>query len=438
MQAADTEWVDAREAIRRLGVKRETLYAYVSRGRIRTSPGRTARERLYASADLDRLRTRADARRGHAAVAAGALGWGEPVLDSAICELRPEGPFYRGHSAVRLAEAGSFEQVAELLWTGALPASAPRWRRRRWGGLARRVGALLPRGASPFSVFSLVVPALAAADPLRFSASPEEERERARGLLGHLAASLALPGRGSLSVVPEESISETVARALGTTRRRAAEAIDAVLVLCADHELNVSTFTARIAASAGADLYLCVSAALAAASGPRHGGACDRVEALVREAARPDRAEAVVLARARRGEELPGFGHTLYSKGDPRAPPLLEWARALAPRNPEVRTLLALVDAMARIAGARPAVDAGVVAITLALGLPAGTAAGLFSLGRCAGWVAHVLEQREQGQLLRPRARYVGPAALLATATDRPPGRGGREASGRRAGDRGG
>jgi citrate synthase len=185
-------------------------------------------------------------------------------------------------------------------------------------------------------------------------------------------------------------------------------ALDATLVLCADHELNVSTFAARVAASAGADLYLSMAAGLAAASGPRHGGACDRVEALVQEAARPDRAEPVVLARSRRGEELPGFGHTLYPGGDPRAVPLLAWAKELAPRGVGVRTLLALVEAMQKTRGERPSVETGVVAVALALGLPAGSAAGLFSLGRCAGWVAHILEQRESGKLLRPRARYVG------------------------------
>ena len=408
METPANEWLSAAEATALLGVKRETLYAYASRGRVRTAPGKTARERRYSRDDLERVRTRADARLGHAAVAAGALGWGEPVLDSAICAIRPEAPYYRGHSAVGLAGAVRFEQVAELLWSGALPADPPRWRRRRWGTLARRVSAVLPRGASPFNVFSIAVPILAAADPRRFSASAVEERERARGLIAQLASSLVLLGRGSPDALGEESVSATVAAALGTTRGRAAEAIDAVLVLCADHELNVSTFTARVAASTGADLYLCVSAALAAASGPRHGGACDRVEALVREAARPDRAEAVVLARSRRGEELPGFGHTLYPEGDPRTPPLLQLARAIAPRGLGVRTLLAVVEAMANTRGTRPSVETGVVAVALALGLPAGAAAGLFSLGRCAGWVAHVIEQRESGQLLRPRARYVG------------------------------
>lgn len=411
--AAGAEWVTAVEAVSRLGVKRATLYAYVSRGRIRTAPGRTARERLYAREDLERLRARADARLGHAAVAAGALGWGEPVLDSAICAIRPEAPYYRGRSAVQLSRTARFEQVAELLWTGALPGSAPVWRARRWGALARRVSAVLPRGASPFTVLSVAVPALAAADPLRFHAPVSEERERARSLLTQLASAFVLPGRGSPDALLERPVAASVAAALGAIRGRAAvDALDAALILCADHELNVSTFAARVTASAGADLYLCVSAALAAASGPRHGGACDRVEALVREAARPDRAEGVVLARARRGEELPGFGHTLYPDGDPRAPPLLDWARELAPRGRGVRTLLAVVDAMARTRGARPSVETGVVAVALALGLPPGSAAGLFSLGRCAGWIAHVLEQREQGTLLRPRARYVGPALV--------------------------
>lgn len=410
MGTSKSEWVSADEAAAQLGVKRATLYAYVSRGRIRTTAGKSARERLYARVDLDRIRTRAEARLGHTAVAAGALRWGEPVLDSSICAIRPEAPYYRGHSAVELARTARFEQVAELLWTGALPTTAPVWKAPRWGGLARRVGAVLPRGVQPFTVFSISVPILAAADPHRFNAPAHEERERARGLMAQLASSFVLLRRGSPDTVAEGSIAQIVATSLGASRGRAGlDALNAALILCADHELNVSTFTARVAASAGSDLYLCISAALAAASGPRHGGACDRVEALVREAARPDRAEAVVLARARRGEELPGFGHTLYPAGDPRTPPLFEIAREIAPRAGGVRTLLAVVDAMARTRGERPSVETGVVAVALALGLPPGSAAGLFSLGRCAGWIAHVLEQRESGTLLRPRARYVGP-----------------------------
>src|ERR1700761_7112554 len=118
----DNKWVDAKAAARHLGIDLRTLYAYVSRGRVHSVPAERGRKRLYALADLDRLKVGRDARAGHGAVAAGALRWGEPVLDSAITEITPRGPAYRGRLAVDLAAAGTpFEAVAELLWSAYLP-----------------------------------------------------------------------------------------------------------------------------------------------------------------------------------------------------------------------------------------------------------------------------------------------------------------------------
>ena len=123
--------VDAREAARILGVKVATLYSYASRHRVRSFPSGLHREKRYLLDDLERLRHRADARLGHEAVAAGALRWGEPVLSSALTEIRPDGPWYRGHPVLELARTARFEAVAELLWTGTLPATPPTWTRPR-------------------------------------------------------------------------------------------------------------------------------------------------------------------------------------------------------------------------------------------------------------------------------------------------------------------
>ncbi|MDC0676049.1 helix-turn-helix domain-containing protein, partial [Nannocystis radixulma] len=121
------EFVSGKEAAALLGVKRETLYAYASRGLVRSEPGGAGRERRYSRDDLERLKARRDARSGHGPVAAGALRWGEPVLESALTAIEAAGPRYRGRPAVELAEATSFEAVAELLWSGVLPEQAPRW-----------------------------------------------------------------------------------------------------------------------------------------------------------------------------------------------------------------------------------------------------------------------------------------------------------------------
>ncbi|MEW5849525.1 MAG: citrate synthase family protein [Myxococcota bacterium] len=407
-----SELLTAKQAAALLGVKLATLYAYTSRGLVRSTPGERGRARRYARSDLEQLKARHDARSGHGPVAASALRWGEPVLESALTTMDTRGPIYRGHVASALAERGvSFESVAELLWTGQLPA-ATSWRADRAEFPVARVRALLGEASHPFTTLSLVVPALAAQDPARYVSTTEAELARARTLVLRMAASL-VPGLDPARVgvaLSAGSVARTVAVALGAKQGDDVErAINTALILCADHELNPSSFTARIAASSGADLYACVSAALATLSGPLHGGACDRVEALVAETQRPARAADVIHERTRRGEAVPGFGHRLYKHGDPRTPPLLEAARALGHRRGPLQTLLALVDAMRQTGHEAPTVDVGLVALCLALGLPPGSAAALFAVGRSAGWIAHVLEQRTAGFILRPRARYIGP-----------------------------
>lgn len=409
---AGGEFVSGREAAALLGVKRETLYAYASRGLVRSEPGGAGRERRYSRDDLERLKARRDARSGHGPVAAGALRWGEPVLESALTAIDPSGPRYRGHPSGQLAATASFEAVAELLWSGSLPAEPPRWAAAGLGLRGASLAALLPDDAPPLVTLALAVPALGAADPDRQGAASEPERARGRALILRMAA---LAGAGGDAARARAALAEGgVARALlvslGVRATARAEAtMSRALVLCADHELNASAFAVRVAASAGADLYACVSAGLAALSGPRHGGMVDRVEALIAEAGKPERARAVVQDRARRGEEVPGFGHPLYPAGDPRAALLLATATELAPRSPGLRTLLAIVEAMREAGREPPSLDVGLAATGFALGLPPRTAVSMFALGRVAGWLAHAFEQRAAGFLLRPRARYVGP-----------------------------
>jgi citrate synthase len=198
-----------------------------------------------------------------------------------------------------------------------------------------------------------------------------------------------------------------VARALCGPRASPAQLAlaDAALVLSADHELNPSTFCARIAASTGADLAACFTAALATLSGRRHGGACDRVEALLDEAHRHG-PQQTVRARLERGLPLDGFQKGAYEEADPRTAPLLERARRLSPHAVDVFD--ALVDEVAHLGGGAPSIDFGLVAAATALDLGPGGGALLFALGRTAGWAAHVFEQRESAVAIRPRARYVG------------------------------
>ncbi|WP_375755139.1 citrate synthase [Corallococcus exercitus] len=413
----EEELLRAEEAAALLGVKRATLYTYVSRGLVRCVPEKGTKENRYLRADVERLKTRHDARAGHAAVASGALRWGEPVIDSSVSRISEEGLAYRGHDAVELAAKGHrFEDVAELLWAGQLPLQATSWPAPetpvKGAALSpAALGALLPRDTPPLSALAALVPLLAASDAGRFSAPAEQDRVRARRLIRHLGAWVCVaqaPGRVSRAA-REATVAASLATAWDAKPKRTAELINLALVLCADHELNTSTFAARVTASSGADLYACLSAALAAISGHRHGGACDRVEALIAEVGRPERAAQVVHGRLRRGEAVTGFGHRLYLKGDPRTPPLLDAALSVKPESLKVRVARAVMDTMRDAGHPPPSLDWGLVVLADALGLPSGAATVLFSLGRTAGWVAHVLEQREQGHLLRPRARYVEP-----------------------------
>jgi citrate synthase len=158
-----------------------------------------------------------------------------------------------------------------------------------------------------------------------------------------------------------------------------------------------------------------LATALHTLSGGRHGGASARVEAFLREIERPERAAAVLAERFARGEQVPGFGHPLYPEGDPRGRVLFELAAQAAERTRAAPTdyacMLAVCEAMERSGHPRPNIDAGLVAVSSALGLPRGAPAALFAIGRIPGWVAHILEQRRQRYILRPRARYVPAAA---------------------------
>lgn len=291
------------------------------------------------------------------------------MIDTRVGGITNRGPIYRGIYALDLVrDEASFEEAANLLLGT------------RGAWTLRPVGAPVSEPV-PEMIARLAVAALD--DPGRFGAGAAAETRRARRILGILAGCVPLKGASR----PE---------------------LDACLVVVADHGLTASTLAARVTASTGADLYSCVLAALAALSGPKHGGAVHRIEALLDEAGAADQAADVVHRRLRRGETVPGFGHPLYRGGDPRAAPLLELGRES--EHPRVKTAFAVIEAMEAAGHPPPSVDFGLVVASDALGLPAGSAAGLFALGRAAGWIAHVFEQREAGWMLRPRARYVPPS----------------------------
>ena len=367
----------------RLGVRAQTLYAYVSRGQIHAEPdpGDPRRSR-YRGADIHALAVRKARGRKAANVAEGAIAWGEPVLTSSISTVVDGRLYYRGKDAVALAASETFEGVARLLRGDdgvarrhaqrPAPPDEPRMRDRAFAALARR--AAQDRPASGRSSTDLAI--------------------EGATLLDILAdAVIGAPRSGP--------IHERLGRAWGCGHA-GCDLIRRTLVLLADHELNASTFAARVAASTGASLAAACLAGLATLSGPLHGGMPDRVRRLAAEARSIGPKEAIA-ARLAHWPSTPGFGHPLYPLGDPRARALLQGFEP----SPEIGDL---VRAAEGVTGESANVDFALVALAEALDLPDDAPFVLFAVARCAGWTAHAIEQIGTGALIRPRARYAGPA----------------------------
>ncbi|MDP3175571.1 MAG: citrate synthase [Phenylobacterium sp.] len=375
------DWITAQAAIERLGVRPQTLYAYVSRGRVqvRADPG-DPRRSLYRAVDLAALIERRTRGRKRSEVAAGAIAWGEPVMDSTITTVVGGRLFYRGRDAAVLAETETLEAVARLLWNAPSSARQPTpLRSMLAGGLkARAFNLLASRAASDRPALGRQAAAL---------------RLEAEDLLD--AVSQAVAGDSGPGSIHLRLASAWDVDALG------ADLIRRALVLLADHELNASTFAARVAASTGASLAACALAGLATLTGPLHGGAAAGVAALLADAAR-DGAQSAVTARLAEGRAIPGFGHPLYQDGDPRA-------QALLGRFTPAAAAQSLSAAVHEATGAAPNIDFALAAMTQAISAPADAPFALFATARVAGWIAHALEQGAGGMLIRPRARYVGP-----------------------------
>lgn len=392
---ARTEWISAAEATRLLKISRATLYAYVSRRLVRSeaTPGRT-RERRYAREDVERLRSRAEERRNPAKAAERALRWGVPVLESAITLIDGGKLFYRGHDAAELARSRSLEEVAALLWTGDLGADI-------FDTPLHVIAGRASTADLPFvNRAQSILPLVAARDAVAFDLRPRAVAQtgwRIINLLTSVAAS---------SQELEPTIEETLALRWGSKDPRAPALLRAALILCADHELNVSAFTARCVASAGANPYAVVLGGLAALEGTKHGGATRRIEALYDEVRRSRDLHKSLGDRLRRGEHVEGFGHRLYPDGDPRAALLL----SLLGHSKELDFARRLAEAGNSLLGEQPTIDFALVVLTRALALPGDAALALFAIGRTIGWIAHAIEQYTQNAMIRPRARYVGPA----------------------------
>lgn len=371
MSAPSLDLASADEASSRLGVSRASLYAYVSRGLIRSfSSPHDPRQRLYAVEDVETLVERKARFRRPAVAAATALDWGLPVLETGITQITDGHLFYRGQDAITLARTATLEETARLL-VGALNEDAFREH--------SRIPFPLPGPA--FGPHDYV------AQAVRLLSEPAPREARA----AEVAAILRLMAAAASGIAPGiEPIHWHLAAAWGAPPQ-AADTIRRALVLCADHELSSSAFAVRVTASTGASLRNAVIAGLVTLSGPYHGGMTERVRVFLDD---PGTAPP------------PGLRHRLYPGGDPRGQALLENVPLLASDATTLKSI-------ATVSGGSPSIDVALVMTERAYGLPVGAAFTIFAIGRTAGWLAHAIEQRSQAALIRPRARYV--------AADEPP-----------------
>jgi len=421
----------ASEAADQLGVKLGTLYAYVSRGWLKSYRRRIGRQALYRRTDIEALRGLVAPERGRRgrslppasswvtvaqAHAADSTAPGVIVAESGVSSIIDGQLAYRGYPIEEVVERATFEEVCLLLWNGERPspedAAALRAEIAR-AKLPPPVAAALAAvgdDATPLLRLEAAMPSLAAWDRRQ---PPRSRIDRSRLIVALLPfALLPHPGAPAAERTSDGGMASRLLRTVADTNASDWEvaALDRVLVACAEHELNASTFAARVVASTGADQFASVLAALCSLSGPIHGGACDRIEAMFAELATGARVDNCLAVFARENRLPPGFGHAIYPAGDPRAVLLKQDGEEIA--NHRGRRLYELAlkveDAVWKREHLRPNLDFYLTVCTRMLGFPRGLPAAIFAIGRAAGWIAHSLEQYADNRLIRPRMRYRG------------------------------
>lgn len=403
-------YMTAQEAAEALDVSVNTIYAYVSRKLIRSEASSDGkRTRRYLREDIDKLLTRRQARHNPDKLTQDALHWGAPVLESSITLIDNGRLYYCGVPIEELVETMTLEQVASLIWKGD-EHQVERLFVNDIYPIAQRYETMLLHmevdGAIlvPVHAFQIVLPIAMADDKTAYDLRPDAVAMKSARLL-RLLASVAAG-----DVDEQVSVAAMLHRGWSPDDPYSQHIYNTAMILCADHELNVSSFTARVVASAGSTPYVVINAGLSALQGVRHGGYTEHTEAFLKEIGSPDQAEQVIAARMRRGETttVPGFGHTLYPDGDPRAAILLNKFAEHYADTPEIILAQAVQKAVYEMLGEHPTIDFALAVIGRLYNLPTGCTLGLFALGRMVGWIGHAIEQYEDGQLIRPRARYVG------------------------------
>ncbi len=375
------DWMDRASACSRLGIRPQTLYAYVSRGLIRAQADPVDRRRsLYSAGDVDALAAQHKRPRARAKVAEGAMRWGDPVLKTKISHVADGCLWFGAKRADTCATEMTLEQVAAHHCDVPRFDTNPRSPRVGQGGLSAAL-AYLAQEASTVAQTS---------DSNRMALADEG----ARLLSGICDQWLAKEHKGAIH---ERLATHWDVRDPDLIRR--------ALVLLSDHELNPSSFAVRVCASTGASLAASLLSGLATLTGPRHGGVYELASGVL-DAARAGTKtlDRYLIKHAIDDPYTCGYGHPLYPKGDPRAVHILSNIAKSTAYSADFEALNHVADHF----GAPPNIDAALAMMTHLLNLPKDAGFVLFALGRMAGWIAHAIEQRENPFLIRPRADYIG------------------------------
>ena len=409
---ADGQRLTTRETAERLGVKPETVYAYVSRGQLSSSRAPGGRGSTFDAAEVEALARRAGRREPSSAPA-------EPAVRTGITLIADDRYYFRGVDATELAARYSYEEVAEWLWTGELRPGVRFSAREQAVAAARRAVGALPAHCGSTDRLRVAVVAAAAADPLRFDLSRDAVLGGARSLIPALVA--ALPSVGGEEGTGAEGGGDAAAPdglALQLwpklTARQPDEpslaVLNTALALLIDHDLAASTLAARVAASARAHPYAVVSAGLGVLEGPLHGAASGLAHRMLAEVLERGGAAPVVADHLRAGRRIPGLGHRLYAGEDPRARALFGLLAGIPQAGPALAAARDVVATTARDAPLHANVDLALAVLSVASDMPTEAGETVFAISRTAGWIAHALEEYGERPLrMRPSGHYTGP-----------------------------
>ncbi|WP_329268214.1 citrate synthase [Streptomyces pseudovenezuelae] len=397
--------LSTKEAAELLGVKPETVYAYVSRGQLssRRVPG--GRGSTFDAKEVEAL-----ARRNRRESGGSPGSGGDLSVRTRITFIDRDRYYFRGVDATELAARHSYEEIAEWLWTARMQPGVTFTAPDATVDTARRVVDALPEHTGPTDRLRVAAIAAAAADPLRFDLSEEAVLGTARTLIPTLVA--ALPPvlhdrrRDDGRLAPR-----LWTRLSGRKPDEASlRALDTALGLLVDHDLAASTLAVRVAASARAHAYAAVSAGLGVLEGPLHGAASGLAHRLLLDVLDRGDAAPVIAEELRAGRRIPGLGHRLYPGEDPRARALFALLEEIPRAEPALLAARDIVATTARDVPLHANVDLALAVLTASSGMPSTAGETIFAVARTAGWIAHALEEYGERPLrMRPSGTYVGP-----------------------------